>query len=124
MMTSMNRGVKDAFVRHGWCDLTRGDGNMADPAPRPESSADRQGSPFASAHGRNYTLAEIENALLAGAKEVFPTDGWAPWSDRLNLPWPVMLESNLKRGHHTITRRTTDKGKTRSALHIIHVLLN
>jgi hypothetical protein len=51
-------------------------------------------------------------------------DTWAPWSDSLNLPWPLLLEDDLSPGNHTITVRTTAHAKDRSALHIIHILLN
>lgn len=51
-------------------------------------------------------------------------DTWTPWSNALYLPWPVILESGLKPGKHTITIRTTGKVKERQGLHIIHILLN
>jgi lysophospholipase L1-like esterase len=51
-------------------------------------------------------------------------DTWSPWSGALNFPLPVILENGLKPGKHTITIRTTDRQKSRQALHIIHVLLN
>lgn len=53
-----------------------------------------------------------------------PFDTWSPNSRDLNLPWPVILESGLKPGRHTIRIRTTDRERERQALHIIHVLLN
>ena len=51
-------------------------------------------------------------------------DTWTPWSNSLHLPWTVMLADDLPAGKHTVTIRTTDKQKTRTALHIIHILLN
>lgn len=51
-------------------------------------------------------------------------DTYAPWSGGLHLPWPVMLADGLKSGKHKLTLRTTDKVKTRTALHIIQILLN
>jgi hypothetical protein len=51
-------------------------------------------------------------------------DTWTNWSNQLYLPWPVILESGLKPGKHTITIRTTGKVKERQGLHIIHILLN
>lgn len=51
-------------------------------------------------------------------------DTWSQWSGSLHLPWPVMLADDLPKGKHSVTIRTTDKKKDRTALHIIHVLLN
>jgi sialidase-1 len=51
-------------------------------------------------------------------------DTWTQWSNTLYLPWPVILESDLSPGKHTITIRTTGKAQDRHALHIIHILLN
>jgi len=51
-------------------------------------------------------------------------DTWSPNSRDLNLPWPVILESGLPPGRHTIRIRTTDHERERQALHVIHVLLN
>jgi sialidase-1 len=51
-------------------------------------------------------------------------DTWSPWSAALHLPWPVVLAENLKPGKHEVVIRTTDQIKNRTALHVIHVLLN
>ena len=51
-------------------------------------------------------------------------DTWATHSHALHLPWPLILADDLKPGKHTVTIRTTDQNPERTALHIIHVLLN
>jgi sialidase-1 len=51
-------------------------------------------------------------------------DSHTQWSASLHLPWPMMLVDGLEPGPHHITVRTTDQAPTRTALHVIHVLLN
>ena len=51
-------------------------------------------------------------------------DSWSPWSGGLHLPWPIMLADGLKNGKHHIHVRTTDQAKSRTALHVIHVLVS
>jgi len=46
------------------------------------------------------------------------------WSKSLHLPWPLILVDGLEQGSHKIAVRTTDLVKTRTALHVIHVLVN
>ncbi len=46
------------------------------------------------------------------------------WSNSLHLPWPLILVDGLENGSHKIAVRTTDQVKTRTALHVIHVLIN
>jgi sialidase-1 len=46
------------------------------------------------------------------------------WSPALHLPWPMILVDGLEPGSHQITVRTTDQAPDRTALHVIHVLLN
>ena len=46
------------------------------------------------------------------------------WSNSLHLPWPLILVDDLKAGSHKIVVRTTDQDKKRTALHVIHVLIN
>ena len=51
-------------------------------------------------------------------------DTFTKWSRSLHLPWPLILVDGLDQGPHKITLRTTDQAKNRTALHIIHILLN
>lgn len=51
-------------------------------------------------------------------------DTWTPWSGSLHLPWPLILTDSLAPGKHRLTLRTTDRQPDRTALHIIHFLLN
>ena len=51
-------------------------------------------------------------------------DTFTKWSKALHLPWPIMLVDGLETGTHRIVVRTTDQVKTRTALHVIHVLVN
>jgi len=46
------------------------------------------------------------------------------WSNSLHLPWPLILVDDLEDSTHEIAVRTTDQVKTRTALHVVHVLLN
>ena len=46
------------------------------------------------------------------------------WSNSLYLPWPLVLVDGLEHSSHKVVVRTTDQVKTRTALHIIHVLVN
>lgn len=51
-------------------------------------------------------------------------DTYTKWSESLHLPWPFVLVDGLSPGKHQISVRTTDQVKSRTALHVIHVLLN
>lgn len=51
-------------------------------------------------------------------------DTYTRWSKSLHLPWPLMLVDDLAPGNHRIAVRTTDQEETRTALHVIQVLLN
>lgn len=51
-------------------------------------------------------------------------DTYTRWSKALHLPWPLVLVDDLSDEEHEITIRTTDQAKARTALHVIHVLLN
>ena len=51
-------------------------------------------------------------------------DTHTKWSKSLHLPWPLILVDGLEDGSHKIAVRTTDQVKTRTALHVIHVLIN
>ena len=51
-------------------------------------------------------------------------DTYTPWSAGLHLPWPIMLADGLKDGKHRVVVRTTDDVKARTALHVVHVLVN
>lgn len=51
-------------------------------------------------------------------------DTYTPWSGGLHIPWPLVLADGLKPGKHQLVLRTTDGAKNRTALHIIHLLVN
>ena len=51
-------------------------------------------------------------------------DSLTRWSKGLHLPWPLILADGLDPGTHTVTVQTTAEAKTRTALHVIHILEN
>ena len=51
-------------------------------------------------------------------------DTYTQWSGGLHLPWPMILADGLQPGKHTLTVRTTGHAAKRTALHIIHLLVN
>jgi sialidase-1 len=54
-------------------------------------------------------------------------DTFTPWSERLHLPWALMLDDSLKKGRHTLRLRLTpqrhSKGKG-TALRVLQFLVN
>jgi hypothetical protein len=51
-------------------------------------------------------------------------DTHTKWSKSLHLPWPVILVDGLEDGSHKIAVRTTNQVKTRTSIHVVHVLIN
>ena len=125
-------------------DAKLGKGFTLDPKWRPAKSGTRDGfanvpALVAAEPGAEFTYDFAGNAfglfLAAGYDTCvleFSVDGapfkkfdtYSAWSGSLHLPWPVMLADGLKDGQHRITVRTTADAKDRTALHVVHVLVN
>lgn len=74
-----------------------------------------------------FLAAGFDSCILESSVDGGPwiqTDTSTRWSKSLHLPWPLVLVDELEEGEHQITVRTTDQDETRTALHVIHILLN
>lgn len=90
--------------------------------PGAEFSLDFEGSACGLFLAAGRDTGVIEFRIDGGPPRTLDT--WSPWSGSLNLPWPVILSDSLKPGKHRLTVRTTDKKPERTALAVIHFLLN
>ena len=119
-------------------------GFLLDPSWRPAKGRTRAGfvdvpALVASEPGAEFTYSFQGTAfglfLAAGYDSCvleFSVDGgtWVKkdthtrWSKSLHLPWPLILVDELEDSKHQITVRTTHQAKARTALHVIHILLN
>ncbi|MFT5131185.1 MAG: sialidase-1 [Rhodothermales bacterium] len=69
-----------------------------------------------------YDSCVLEFSVDGG--EFTKMDSSTRWSKGLHLPWPLILTDGLAPGKHTVTVRTTASAKNRTALHVIHLLVN
>ena len=91
-------------------------------APGSEFTCDFDGTAFGLFLAAGHDTCVLEYSLDGAPFQKFDT--YTKWSGHLHLPWPVILADGLKPGKHAITVRTTDQANNRTALHVIHVLLN
>lgn len=125
-------------------DVVPSDGFSLEPEWHPDQGRTREGfvdvpAIVASDAGSEFTYTFDGTAfglfLAAGHDSCvleFSVDGspWARkdthtrWSDSLHLPWPVILVDGLENTAHQIRVRTTDQVASRTALHVIHLLVN
>ncbi|MCW1924451.1 GDSL-type esterase/lipase family protein [Luteolibacter arcticus] len=90
--------------------------------PGSEFTCDFDGSAFGLFLAAGYDTCVLEFSVDGGAFRKFET--WSAWSAGLHLPWPVMLVDGLIPAKHRIVVRTTADAKDRTALHVIHLLVN
>jgi lysophospholipase L1-like esterase len=67
----------------------------------------------------------LEYQVDAGPKRT--ADQFTPWSDRLHIPWALMLETELTRGEHVLKLRTASDKNEKSTGHasrIVKFLVN
>jgi len=90
--------------------------------PGAQFSYDFEGTAFGLFLAAGYDTCVLEFSVDAGPFQKLDT--FSPWSASLHLPWPVILTDGLKPGKHSIVVRTTADAKNRSALHVVHLLVN
>jgi lysophospholipase L1-like esterase len=105
-------------VRAGFVDVPA----LVASAPHAEFKYSFEGTAFGLFLASGYDSCILEYSLDGGPWSARDTHN--QWSDALHLPWPLILVDGLEAGMHQITVRTTDQAATRTALHVIHVLLN
>ncbi len=125
-------------------DAVLGKGFSLDPKWRPSSGGTRGGfvnvpALVASEPGSEFSYTFEGTAIglfLAAGYDTcilqFSIDGgefqkvdtMTRWSKNLHLPWPLMLADGLEPGRHMITIQTTGEAQNRTALHVIHILVN
>jgi len=90
--------------------------------PGSEFAYEFEGTAFGLFLAAGYDTCVLEFSMDGGEDQMIDT--LTPWSRGLHLPWPLMLADGLSPGKHTIAIRTTGDVEERTALHIIHFLIN
>lgn len=110
--------AKGGETRAGFVDVPA----LVASEPGSEFSYDFTGTAFGLFLAAGYDTCVVEFSVdRAPFKKL---DTFSHWSGSLHLPWPVMLADGLAPGKHQVAIRTTAEVKERTALHVIHVLLN
>ncbi len=105
-------------TREGFADVP----TLVAAQPGSEFNYEFEGRAFGLFLAAGYDTCVLEFSVDGAPFKKFDT--YSQWSGSLHLPWPVMLADGLRDGKHTAIVRTTADAENRTALHVVHVLVN